>query len=265
MMQAPAAPVTTYFKKPPPAVTLEEFAATIIGPMAEPIDGAVVSAPAAAATRAAYEASVVHAKRRGTIMVACSDSGGARECLDHLRCYFTDQPQLSLLFRRSGADVIELQHGQRILVTTAPRRPRDLLATIVLTPSAPVDLPSDLFLARSLCHCLSGVYSRARQPSDADLAVARLLCPDDPAGYLDGLIERWRAADKRYWAERREEYRLQGSLDELKQYMRPTSVPCVPLEREPDVVSPEYEQRRVERVTAIKPKLQTRAIMGVRQ
>jgi hypothetical protein len=135
-------------------ITFEKFTKKVTAPLSAPLEGDTISSPVKAAERAAFEASVTHAKKRGTILVACRDSSDGRACLDQLKFFFEDQPQLAQLFKRATSDTIELQNGQRILVTTAPRRPRDLLVTIRLEPetarTTPEAYPGDRELARRL-------------------------------------------------------------------------------------------------------------------
>ena len=94
----------------------------------------------------AYEASVVHAGKRGTVLIACSEAGLARPCLDYLKAYFEDQPHLAALVKRIGSDEFTLHGNLRILVTTSPRRPKDLLAAITLAPKSavPVEVSHDI-------------------------------------------------------------------------------------------------------------------------
>lgn len=137
MTQASPATPATDSRNPP--VSFEAFAAALLEPWLteQALDGPAVSSAREAAARAAYAATVTHAKARGTILVACSDGSMARACMDYLKAYFEDQPQLAQVAKRIDSDRVTLRHGVKILVTTSPRRPRDLLAWLALTHEVP--------------------------------------------------------------------------------------------------------------------------------
>jgi predicted phage terminase large subunit-like protein len=150
-----------------PSITFETFAGALLGPWlsddADQAAGPSLSSPRAAAARAAYEAAIVHSGKRGTILVTASDGSLVRACLDFLKAYFEDQPQLAPLVKRVSSDEIALRRGTRILVTTSPRRPRDLLAAITLTTKpavAPAERQTEAI--QSLIAFTEHTYARYR-------------------------------------------------------------------------------------------------------
>jgi hypothetical protein len=67
----------------------------------------------------------LHAGKRGTILVACSDATMARSCLTYLTAMFEDSAQLRTLQKRAAGDELHL-HGNLwtgIATTTARLKP----------------------------------------------------------------------------------------------------------------------------------------------
>lgn len=145
-------------------VSYETFASALLAPWLAKgaLPGEPVSRPAEAAARAAYEATVTHERQRGTVLVSASDSSLARSCLDYLKAYFEDQPQLAQLVKRIDSDGIRLHGNRRILVTTSPRRPRDLLTAITLAPHPPAASPEAMAARQSLIAFTEYTFPRYR-------------------------------------------------------------------------------------------------------
>ena len=131
-----------------PAVDFETFAAELLDPWlgtARQLAGEVTSDPRLAAAMAVYQASIVHARRYGIVLVAAADGSLARSCTDYLRAYCEDQPHIAQTVKRIDSDGATFHGSTRILVTTSPRRPRDLLAAITLATAAlPAPSPEEL-------------------------------------------------------------------------------------------------------------------------
>ena len=171
-------------------ISFEAFSAALLEPWAQPpaSDGTCITSPREAAARATYEAAVTHAKAKGTVLVTCTDAASARACLDYLRSFFSDQPQLAKLLKKTEGDGVTLHGGTKVVVTTdATRRPRDLLATIRLSPEAPsgesataVEQHWDdpIWVARTLSMVFAEWLYHGRG-YDAALKLAALLEPDD--------------------------------------------------------------------------------------
>jgi hypothetical protein len=172
------------------SISFEDFAGVLLSPWLEDtrqLAGPAVSSPRVAAARAAYEASVVHAGKRGVVLVAASEAAGARQCLDFLRSFFEDEPRLRALLKCMRGDEIVLHGDLQILCTSAPRRPRGLLSTIRLKPNAPPEEDPLVMLQRA----------GARQFARALFAVARE--SESDAGRIEDLL----GLERGWFAERR--------------------------------------------------------------
>ena len=99
-------------------ISFQDFQRALLGKWTAPIAGDVVSSPSDAAARAVFEATITHAKKRGTVLISCADATLRTACLDYLKTLFEDQPQLAGLLKKATADGVELAHGQRIPVTS---------------------------------------------------------------------------------------------------------------------------------------------------
>jgi hypothetical protein len=95
-------------------ISFADFSKDLLAPWSGelPADGDAGD-PRTAAMKAAFEASITHTKKRGTVLVVCDDATGARSCSDYLKSFFSDQPQLALLAKKISSDEIQLKHGTR--------------------------------------------------------------------------------------------------------------------------------------------------------
>jgi hypothetical protein len=166
----PATPATD-FTNPPGTVSFEEFSTLVLADWVRPeLEGDTVSCPRMAAAKAAYLATVVHAKQKGTVLVACSDSTLARACQQYVTAYFTDQPHLAKTVKRHTADGVELTGGRRILVTDdATRRPAKMLACIKLAESVVREQCS----IRDMARCVVEIARKAQLDGD-EKTIARM-------------------------------------------------------------------------------------------
>jgi hypothetical protein len=138
-----------------PALSLEDFDKAFLSAWAGDLDpGNVTSSPRRAAVHAAHEAVVVHARKRGVILVACSESADVKACCNFIHAFFTDQELLKQACKKILPDGVELAGGTRIICTAdRTRRPTNLLSTISLVSdhmAKPVNVRD---LARTIMFC----------------------------------------------------------------------------------------------------------------
>src|SRR5262245_23255841 len=99
-------------------------------------NSATYSSPRDAAA-AAHAATCAYEGKRGTILIAATDSTDARKCFDYIKSFFSDVPALAQTVRKVGNDGLEVRSGIKIQVTSDDtKRPHALLAAIHLIPAA---------------------------------------------------------------------------------------------------------------------------------
>ena len=233
MSAPPSASQATGF----PAPSFEDFSSVVLAQWTNEAErtGLVVTSARVAAARAAFEATVEHAGRQGTVLVVAHDASSARSCFDYLKAFFTDQAQLASLTKVISADTITLRAGPRILVTSdATRRPKGLLASVALVQPHIADEVSP----RDLMRCC---FSAASQGPAVAAEIEDILA----------LAHGWFAAfHLRHKAEVDEDFRMQQQARSGARQKSPTSVPVVPRLGQPinpepvdgrDHFSPEWE------------------------
>ncbi len=209
------------------------------------------TAPREAAAFAAYTATVQHRGKRGRIEVLAADQGRARECRDYLVAYFTDQPMLAAMVKRTTPDGVELRGGTIIEASANDkRRSRDALCSVLLTlePEITVEEMDGLDVSRKLYHLAFTHSKRAEALSEKlglDLVAMAERCQAEcrarPTGAQVGLSSTAAPhADK----------------------LPPAAQPSPMLSRVSYIVSHGFEVKRAERMGSQPPPIQQRAVLS---
>jgi hypothetical protein len=137
-----------------PTVSYEAFARTFDLDDWKGIDEVVgddVASPLLAAKQAAHRAAC--ASRTGTVLVYCEDQPAeAKLFMAHLTFMFEDKDEFRSQFKSASSDTLELRSGTKIVVSTRPRRPADLLSCIKIPlrereRASPRDVARAIFIA----------------------------------------------------------------------------------------------------------------------